>query len=164
MAANVAEIFKEANLTPHGPVRWGTAIPDKSPGIYVVALTGDANASSCVIDADYLETYERQRWIPNQPIVYIGQTTGQTLAKRLAQFYRHKHGAKSPHRGGQAVKLLTCDLWVYWSPCDKPLHVEHIMLDAFIRRTGKLPFANRKKGHKIKIPLTQTARAPSAMY
>jgi len=154
MAENltVMEVFNEATLAPKGPVQWGTAIPDKKPGVYVVALTEDANASTCEIDADYLEASEQQRWIANQPIVYIGQTTGQTLVKRVAQFYRHKHGAKSPHRGGQAVKLLRCDLWVYWSPCANPRGCERIMLDAFIKRTGKLPFANRMMGHKIKSP------------
>jgi hypothetical protein len=138
-------IVQRGKLSPCGPLPWGTSIPDKSPGIYVVALTGDANASSCEIDADYLEPSERRRWIPNQPIIYIGQATRQTLTKRLGQFYRHKYDAKSPHRGGRAVKLLTCNLWVYWSQCANPRDIEHIMLDAFIKQVGQLPFGNRRK-------------------
>jgi hypothetical protein len=140
----VAELFRKANLALHGPVRWNTPIPDKHPGVYVIGLSADANASSSEIDAEYLGVPERLRWIANQPIVYIGQATRQTLATRLGQFYRHKYGAKSPHRGGQALKLLTCDLWVYWSPCDNPRGCESLMLDAFQKQSGQLPFANRK--------------------
>jgi hypothetical protein len=140
----VATLFKGADLAPRGPVRWNTPIPDKHPGVYVIGLSPDANASSSEIDAEYLETPELSRWIPNQPIIYIGQATRQTLATRLGQFYRHKYGAQSPHRGGQALKLLTCDLWVYWSPCDNPLGCESLMLDMFQKHTGQLPFANRK--------------------
>jgi hypothetical protein len=140
----VSTLFKRIALSPLGPVRWGKPIPDESPGVYVIALSADAKASTCDIDADYLETSERFRWIPNQPIIYIGQATRQTLATRLRQFYRHKYGAKSPHRGGQALKLLKCDLWVYWSPCENPLGCESLMLELFKKHTGQLPFANRQ--------------------
>ncbi|PYP91665.1 MAG: hypothetical protein DMG65_07200 [Candidatus Angelobacter sp. Gp1-AA117] len=81
--------------------------------------------------------------MPNQPIIYIGQTTKRTLTKRLGEFYRHIYGAKSPHSGGEAVKLLHCDLWVYWSPSPDPRDSELLMLCAFRKRVGKLPFANR---------------------
>jgi hypothetical protein len=88
-------LFKRIALSPLGPVRWGTPIPDDSPGVYVITLSADANASTCDMDADYLETSERLRWIPNQPIIYIGQATRQTLATRLRQFYRHIYGARA---------------------------------------------------------------------
>jgi hypothetical protein len=140
----VSELFKHIALLLWGPVRWGAPIPEESPGVYVIALSADANASTSDINADYLETSQRLRWIPNQPIVYIGQATRQTLATRLRQFYRHKFGAKSPHRGGQALKLLKCDLWVYWSPCDNPRGYESLMLELFEKHTGQLPFANRQ--------------------
>src|SRR5579884_1535757 len=87
--------FMQASLELRGPVRWNTPIPDKSPGVYVIGLSPDANASTCEIDAEYLDATERSRWVPNQPIVYIGQATRQTLATRLRQFNRHKYGAKS---------------------------------------------------------------------
>jgi hypothetical protein len=52
--------------------------------------------------------------------------------------------AKSPHRGGQALKLLRRDLWVYWSPCDNPRGCESLMLELFKKHTGQLLFANQK--------------------
>jgi hypothetical protein len=138
----VAEIFNEAKLSPRGPVRWGSQISESSAGVYVVALVGEANLG-CLVEADYLEECERQQWLPGQPVIYIGQTTRQTLAKRVSQFYRHRYGHKGPHAGGQAVKLLRCDLWVYWSTATDPLDSEVTMISAFKRQVGRLPFANR---------------------
>lgn len=144
-ALTVAEIFNEASLSPSGPVPWGGRITEVSAGVYVVAVVAKANAKlDCPLYANYLEEAEQQRWLPNQPVIYIGQTTNQTLSKRVSQFYRHKYGARSPHRGGQAVKLLRCDLWVYWSPPDDPLSSERMMICAFKKKVGQLPFANRR--------------------
>jgi hypothetical protein len=147
----VAELFDEAKLSPCGPVRWGTEIPEPSAGVYVVALVGETKLG-CQVDADFLEPLERQRWLPTEPVIYIGQTTTQTLAKRLGQFYLHKYGDKRPHYGGQAVKLLLhpppprspFDLWVYWSLATDPRGSERTMIDAFKERVGTLPFANRR--------------------
>ena len=148
----VTEIFRKANLSPLGPVPWGTQVPELCAGVYVVARVGDpyGGCKSCVlpfidqlppnIDVD-LES-ERQRWLPNEPIVYIGQTTDQTLAKRIRQFYRHKCGDSRPHAGGQVVKLLRCNLWVYWSPATDPLESERTMILAFKNQAGQEPFAN----------------------
>ena len=146
----VTELFDAAKLSPLGPVRWGTPIAESSKGVYVVALVGEANLG-CQ-DAEFLEPPEQERWLPNEPVVYIGQTTTQTLAKRVGQFYLHKYGDKRPHYGGQAVKLLLhprspwhpCDLWVYWSPASDPRGSERTMIDAFKERVGRLPFANRR--------------------
>ena len=139
----VAEVFNEASLLPHGPVRWKTQISESSGGVYVVALVGEANLGFQLY-ADYLETLELQRWLPNEPVVYIGCTRCKDgLAKRVTDFYRHTYGKKSPHKGGEAVKLLRCDLWVYWSPAIDPFDSERTMINAFKERVGKLPFANR---------------------
>ncbi len=140
----VAEIFNVASLSPRGPVRWGTPISEAGAGVYVVALVGEANAQlDCPVYADYLEEPERLRWLPKQPVIYIGQTTRGTLAKRVSQFYSHRYGQKAPHRGGQALKLLRCDLWVYWSPTSDPRGSELTMISAFKEEVGQKPFANR---------------------
>ncbi len=139
----VAEIFNEARLLPRRPVRWGTPISEASAGVYVVALVGEAKLP-CQVYADYLPSLERQRWLPNQPIIYIGSTS-QPLHVRVKDFYRHRYGQKGPHRGGQAVKLLRCDLWVYWSPTTDPRGSERMMINAFQEQVGQLPFANRRR-------------------
>ena len=85
--------------------------------------------------------YERWRWLPNEPIVYIGKTH-QAIGKRVGEFYRHRCGDRSPHAGGEVVKLLQCDLWVYWSSANSPYATERTMIRAFRQEAGQIPFAN----------------------
>jgi hypothetical protein len=147
----VAEIFREVNLEPHGPVRWSQEPDCDEAGVYVVARVGDSKAvgESCEFpfvnpSPEALKVdreYETQRWLKNEPIVYVGKTD-QTVRKRIQAFCRHKCGNKSPHAGGQAILLLNCGLWVYWSPTPNPKQTEDKMLEAFEKRTGKRPYAN----------------------
>jgi len=128
------------------PVLWKTSVTESSGGVYVVALAGEANVES-EVSADYLPPIERKRWLPNEPVVYVGATECRKgLAGRIGQFYRHQYGKRSPHSGGQAVKLLQCGLWVYWSSATDPFGCEQAMLHAFRQRVGQLPFANRNAG------------------
>jgi len=147
----VAVAFAEIGLSPRGPVPWNTPIKENNKGIYVVALVKDKTAS-CAFEVEPQNPREQERWLAHEPIIYIGQTTKQTIKKRVGQFYRHKYGAKSPHRGGQAIKLLLephtespFELWVYWVPTDNPLLCEHQMLAKFEKLTGHQPYANRKR-------------------
>jgi hypothetical protein len=82
-----------------------------------------------------------ERWLPNEPIVYVGKAD-QMIQRRLAAFYRHKCGDTSPHAGGQVLKLLSCSLWVYWSPASHPRDCERVMLCAFKEEVHQAPFAN----------------------
>ncbi len=137
-AIAVRDVFAAAQLQACGPVRWGEPVPELGSGIYVVAL-------SDAIDAEHALAVEHQalrsRWLANQPIVYIGRSKG--LQLRLRQFYRHKHGAKSPHRGGQNLLLLKCPLWIHWAATNDYVAAEHAMLECFKVQAGSFPFANR---------------------
>lgn len=141
-ALTVTEVFRSAELVPQGPVPWGSPILETRPGIYVVALVALPD-NPCTLPMPDLPEQERQHWILNEPVVYIGCTT-RKLTQRIREFYCHRYGAKSPHRGGQAIKLLTCELWLYWSPTDEAELSEKRMLEAFTLQFGQLPFANRK--------------------
>lgn len=143
-APTVMQVFGEAGLRPLGPVLWGERIAESAPGIYVVALVSDPNGRCDPVDVAYLSESELARWLHRQPVIYIGRTR-RALARRLQEFYRHKHGKPSPHRGGQAVKLLTCQLWVFWSPTNDPVQAERDMIAEFRNQTGRLPFANRRR-------------------
>jgi len=117
------ELFAAAGLAPSGPEPWLTPIPEKGPGVYAVAK----------------ESGE---------VIYVGRAR-RSLRRRLGQFYRHKHGAKSPHRGGQDVLLLLpAPLTVYWAATDQATACERQLLNFFRERTGALPWANRKGGDK----------------
>jgi hypothetical protein len=140
----VSEVFSLASLSPFGPVPWGTKISEESPGIYVIALLNDPDAlHKSPVLADYLDAGERVRWLADEPVVYIGKTE-RKLKDRLGEYYRHKYGKSAPHRGGQAVKLLRCDLWVFWSPTTDPVGAEQKMIAEFKKQFGHFPFANRR--------------------
>jgi len=147
----VAELFEMVSLSPCGPVRWRNAVPESHKGVYVIARVRDPNA--CCLECDLplrnplpqgVEIdgdYELGRWLRAEPIVYIGKTD-QPIEKRVGQFYQQKCGNRSPHAGGQAILLLNCDLWVFWSKSANPWDAELAMLAAFKKQTGRAPYAN----------------------
>jgi hypothetical protein len=147
----VFEIFNAAQLSHQGPVRWTELISQPGPGVYVVARISDPHQACehCELplidpipDAISLDLdFENARWLPTEPILYIGQTR-QAIDKRVRDFYRHKCVNPSPHAGGQIVHLLACALWVFWAPSTDPYKTEQAMLRAFEERVGHRPFAN----------------------
>jgi hypothetical protein len=120
----VAEIFKAAALTPHGPVQWQNRVFENRSGVYAVVIVSGADDNCDLINVDYLPDVARVRWVPGQPVVYIGRTR-RPLSRRITEFYRHIHGNPRPHRGGQDVLLLNCPRWLYWSPTENPVLAEH---------------------------------------
>lgn len=150
ISLTVAELFNIANLSPSGPVLWGTDPPESNAGVYVIARVRDAKDDCDACDLPFKDfcggiefdlEYEQHRWLKNEPIVYVGKTD-RPIRKRLGEFRRHKCGNTSPHAGGQVIKLLRCDLWVYWSPAANPYEAEQTMIRGFKKSTGQLPFAN----------------------
>ena len=154
-----------ANLRPYGPVPWMTPVPAEgagsAPGIYMVARVNEAMMGcveaplkfidplppGLVVDLDY----ERQRWLPREPVLYIGKTD-RPIRDRVREFYNHKCGDPSKHAGGQVLKLLQCDLWVYWSPTTAPLGSEAKAISAFKERAGQEPFGNHEtKGRPKRV-------------
>jgi hypothetical protein len=159
----VTEVFRTANLSlQDDPVPWGTRVSDlpRSKGVYVVARVGDPNLGCKACAPPFVDPlpenlvldleYERQRWLPNEPVLCIGGTT-RTICKRIGDFYDHEVGNKSPHAGGQVVKLLKCDQWVYWSPTTDPMESEKAMISAFKKQMHHLPFANGEHGKPKRI-------------
>lgn len=117
------------------------------PGVYVAAIQCQyeglplfAGKFDEIIHAEF----EKTLWIRNETVLYIGQTTNQTLRKRINQFINHKYGNGSPHKGGQSIHLLNCEPEIYWSPTNSPKIAEAKMLLAFMKEhEGRLPYANR---------------------
>lgn len=141
----VSELFKSCAFSPSGPVKWRARVSERSPGVYVVARVNSTDAHCGSHDVSYLPADERALWIDDEPVLYIG-CTSRPLEDRIAEFYRHKPGKRAPHSGGEAIKLLSCDLWVYWSATSRdPFEVEHELLQAFKANAGgRRPYANRK--------------------
>ena len=119
----IAELFRAARLSPCRPVGWGKPVKECGPGIYVIAEK------------------------PGR-IIYIGRSS-RSIAKRMEQFYCHKYGAKSPHRGGQEILLLNKPRSVYWAQTKDFRIAESRMIAAFEEHAGKLPYGNKKRGVRL---------------
>lgn len=197
MAVTICNLLKAAGLNPVAlkRVKWGEKFDCRENGIYIVSTSSDASKnenlySSAPIDNKMLAFWLnkvsgmqldnkrpsvqelKQRldsfWLPEENIVYIGQTEV-TLSKRVNQYYTTELGDARPHAGGHWLKTLKIlnDLWVYYLPCPSPKEVEEKLLNCFGKQVSKesrnlfgenfvLPFANlelrkgKRKMHGIK--------------
>jgi hypothetical protein len=158
MATLVGDAFKAAGLSGH-VVRWGVSVPESQPGVYVVALSSKENSlgdarKDAPVDIGLVKNLLRARqellldgkrptatklgervkgfWLPDEVILYIG-LAGTSLRQRVNQYYGTPLGARSPHKGGWFLKLLSNlnELWVHYSPCDDPDGAEDAMLGRF---------------------------------
>ena len=122
---------------------WGQLVSEPLSGVYVVSIVSDAAGTCGPIDVGVLDDAEAKRWLPSHPVIYIGRAS--SLSRRIKQFYRHRYGNSSPHRGGQAVKLIShIPQWVYWAPAPDFVEKESRLIEAFAEYSGQLPYANRR--------------------
>ena len=165
MPSSVKDLFDAAGLTRlDPPVRWGQPPPLKTPGVYVVALTGepdrkDSTGPVAQVDADKLRALLQRRpelrldgsrpspeelrqrlsgfWLPDEPVLYIGMTSA-SVRKRVTAYYRTSLGDRSPHAGGWFIQTLrNMDmLWVHFGSAAEPLLAEERMLAAFAGSVG----------------------------
>jgi hypothetical protein len=139
---SVAELFGLANLRLDGSVQWNLPVPETGPGVYVVSVADPVN----VTIPDSYEA-DRDRWLPDQAVIYIGRSKG--LRKRIGAFYRHKHGARKPHSGGQSILLVDRPKTVHWAAAADYAHAEDQLIEAFKSVAGRLPFGNRLRSAKM---------------
>jgi len=146
----VIELFECCGLLPNGPTAWCEPVLCDLAGVYTVTLNPNPAWNAGIPAPPELCPALRVRWLPEQPILYIGKAGGlglkSTLRKRIRQFYRHRHGDRSPHRGGHDLKLLLPRLpvWLFWAPTEDRLAVERKILAAFRADAGHRPFASRQ--------------------
>jgi hypothetical protein len=89
-------------------------------------------------------------FIPNSLVIYIGKAgspAGEaTLYSRLGQYLRFGQGKNVGHWGGRLVWQLKhhTDLIFCWKPTleDDPREIEKTLIQEFISRFGRKPFAN----------------------
>jgi hypothetical protein len=92
----------------------------------------------------------KQRWVQGAKVLYIGKAgvPGQraTLRSRLQAYMRFGLGEPCAHWGGRCIWQLrdAKNLLVYWKPSRRqiPRQVEKKLLEAFVQRYGRRPFAN----------------------
>jgi len=200
MPISVASLIAQAGLTAEGleTVRWGIKPRLSKAGIYIVStshdpIVNDNLFASAPIDNDVLKfwlnkvttlkvdsnaspTFSQLRerlnqfWLPDESILYIGQTkSAKGVAGRVSQYYRTEIGERRPHLGGHWIKTLSIlkQLFVHYFPDDTPIQTEESLLRAFVGQVSKqtlgnlrdknlpIPFANlelekgNKKNHGI---------------
>lgn len=176
-------------------VRWGNKPVSSDTGIYIVSTSRnptkcDNIKESAPISREILkfwlnkvstiqidgvasptvsQLHERlnQFWLPDENILYIGQTeSSRGIKGRVGQYYRTEIGERKPHAGGHWLKTLTIldDLFIHYFPDDTPSQAEKKLLQAFISQVSQqaleklrdknlpLPFANLEleKGNRKK--------------
>lgn len=117
-------------------------------GVYVVLRPGDGmpaflESSPIARRAPYPVETLKAKWVPDQPVIYVGKADPvDGLLGRLGDYSKKS----SSHTGGRAIwQLADADtLLVAWA--ETPDHVaesvEKTFLRAFKLRNGKYPFAN----------------------
>lgn len=122
----------------------------RTPGVYVVIRPAStpptflvANPAGWLLgDPTVAQTVLHSRWVPGEPVIYIGKATD--LRARLYLYRRHGQGKPVRHWGGRLIWQLadSAELLVAWKPVPDPRTVEKTMISEFEMRHGNLPFAN----------------------
>src|SRR5690606_23590905 len=158
--STVSSVFRAVGLRPEVPIPWGTRVPCRRPGVYVISLSRDADSlrealpeapisSSAISEllgscpdvrvdgtpATIASLTDRLEslWLPDEVILYIGRT-GRCLQRRLRQYYRTPLGARRPHAGGWPLKALGVleQLVVHYAPCSRNRPLEGELISAFV--------------------------------
>ncbi len=160
------ELLRSLGLLPDGPILFGQPVLSQGPGVYVIEWPSPETRAPIEHHhlRAWLERVETLRvdgerptphelaarlgryWLPEQTIVYIGQTT-RSLRRRLAEFAATPLGERRPHAGGYWLKTLRGleKARVWWAETDAPEEYEDALLEAFgaaVGEPGTLPFAN----------------------
>jgi hypothetical protein len=160
MPSSVDSLLSSANLQLHGQVKWGEAVRDDKPGVYLVSISADptgqalakidapisiGNVKRWLVsvtslrldggqpDSDQLATRLAGFWLPDETILYIGKAST-SVSRRVDDFHRQALGKRRPHCGGSWAKALAVldNCTVYWSLDANPVQAECQMLKAFM--------------------------------
>lgn len=107
------------------------------------------------------------KWVKGAQTLYIGK--GDNLQRRLKQYARFGRCEKVGHWGGRYIWQLADseDLLVCWKRCNPEVSaraLETELLEAFVARYGKLPFANinRFRVRRASSPRAAAGLAPGS--
>ena len=187
MPTSVFPLFAACGLSITGQTLWNTSPDCTDACVYAVCLSGDPKRNAGLLDcapidenllrawiahvptfsfdgrlrpdASEVAAFLQGFWLPDENILYIGKAT--CLRDRLGQYFGHKLGNRSPHKGGHWLKTLSnlAKLHVFFARCndaDQAEEKEAIALDVFEGNVSEaterkllnpqitIPFANRK--------------------
>ena len=92
----------------------------------------------------------KANWVSDSLVVYVGKAGGfnsaATLRSRLKQYFAFGQGKPVGHQGGRDIWQLEepKELVVCWKPLpnDEPRVIESQIINCFVKRFGRRPFAN----------------------
>lgn len=186
MASSINQLVELVGLssTRLRVTKWNNEVESSSIGIYFVSTTKDPKSNSSLfptapIDENILKfwinkvptmkidsapaTIEKLKsrlesfWLPDENILYIGQTeSGKGLKGRVNQYYNTELGERKPHAGGHWLKTLKNlnKLFVHFIPCQHPEETEKKIMRQFVSHVSEktlkylydptlpIPFAN----------------------
>lgn len=153
-APGAADILRSIGLLADGPVRWGTPVPARGPGLYVVELGAPVAAAPLELAkvGKWLERLPELRldgahptskvlaarlasfWWPDSTVLYAG-STDRSIGGRVAALVAHVPGDRQPHADGQWLHFLpSLDRFgarIWWARTDAPEEYLDAFFDAF---------------------------------
>jgi hypothetical protein len=141
------ELFNDSSILPSCKGIYLVLYLDKLPPQFLITGSGGHfKGKNPNVSVNYL----KDNWINNTIIVYIGKAGNDggsaTLKSRLRQYFSFGQGKNIGHWGGRLIWQLKNhkDLIVCWKalPEHDPRTVEAGLIQQFITKFGKRPFAN----------------------
>lgn len=189
MPTTVQQLYNAFGIQKFNKVIWNTKFHDNNQGVYIVTSNSDFNNiqnNMSDFDDDVIKywieklpyfTIDGEKpsvisiknrlsefWMDDEVILYIGKapkrSNGSGISNRINEYYNTKIGNRSPHSGGQWLKVLKNinTFTVHFGYTENPKDVEKGMLDFFIKNVSinsleklrdknlPLPFANLNHG------------------
>jgi transcription elongation factor GreA len=166
-ARGAADLLRAVGLLADGPVRWGSPVPSRKPGVYVVELAAPLPSAPLELTrvGKWLERLPALRmdgapptskalsarlasfWWPDSTVVFAGGTD-RSIGGRVAALLAHVPGDRQPHAEGQWLHLLRgierLGVRIWWAETDAPEEYLDAFFDAF--GEGRIPPPGRPPG------------------
>jgi transcription elongation factor GreA len=162
-----ADLLRAVGLLADGPVRWGSPVPTRQSGVYVVELGAPLPSAPLELTrvGKWLERLPALRmdgthptskalsarlasfWWPDSTVVFAGGTD-RSIGGRVAALLAHVPGDRQPHAEGQWLHLLRgierLGVRIWWAETDAPEEYLDALFDAFA--AGRVPPPGRPPG------------------
>jgi transcription elongation factor GreA len=144
-----SQLMRSLGLLVDGPLRWGSPVPSRAPGVFVVELDQPLTAApidqsavrrwiehvpSLRLDGERPTVADLARrlaefWLADEPIVYVG-SSARTIGARLAAIYATPLGDARPAAGGHWLRTLADQqrMRVWWAETDAHEEYEDALL------------------------------------